>query len=68
MVHGVLKDELAVFAAAQKEKENDYLQAKEVAEAAAAAAAVSEATKKEGEQYAHLVTQVQNITLQVTSG
>ena len=58
MVHGILKDELAVFSAAQSNKEREYLKAKEAAEAAAAAAARSEATDKAGEQYTHLATQV----------
>ena len=57
-MHGVLKDELAVFATAQSRKEAEYLQAKEAAEAAAATAARSDATEKVGEQYTHLATQV----------
>ena len=58
MVHGVLKDELAVFATAQSQKEAEYLRAKEAAEAVAATAARSDITEKAEEQYTHLATQV----------
>ena len=56
MVHGVLKDELAVFTAAQQGREQEYLQAKEAAEAAAKLAMSSDQTG--AEQYQQLNTQV----------
>ena len=52
-----LKDELAAFAAAQSNKEQDYVRAREAAEAAAAATARSEANKAD-KDYTHLATQV----------
>ena len=54
LVQGVLKDELAAFAAAQSNKEQDYVRAKE---AAAAATARSEANKAD-KDYTHLAAQV----------
>ena len=57
LVHSVLKDELAAFATAQTNKEQDYVRAREAAEATAAAAARSEANEAD-KHYAHLVTQV----------
>ena len=57
LVQGVLKDELAAFAAAQSNKEQDYVRAKEAAEAAAAATARSEANEAD-KDYTHLAAQV----------
>ncbi len=57
MVHGVLKDELTAFAAAQSGKEQEYLQAKEAADVAARLA-MSKASEDSGQQYQYLDAQV----------
>ena len=57
-MHGVLKDELAAFAAAQSNKDREYVRTRDAAEAAAAATARSEANNEADKHYTNLASQV----------